>query len=69
MKVLGVIVAAILIGFAQALFSGWVLMLLSGAVGHAFSAPAFFISYGQSVLIAVVLGFIGSFFKGSKSDD
>lgn len=65
---LGVIVAFLAIvgalSLLTAMLSGWVLMILAGAIHHSVWAviPAF--SYWQSVLIAFVLSFIGGLLRG-----
>lgn len=45
--------------------NAWVVMLISGAIGHVFEAPAFFISFGQAVIVTVVLSIVGGFFKNN----
>lgn len=45
--------------------SALIIMLVSGAIGHAFSADAFFISFWQSVWVSIGLTVLGSFFKNT----
>lgn len=48
-----------LVAFTLALvlvaFEAWWIMLLFGAAAHAFDAPAFAFSFGQSILIVAML--------------
>lgn len=62
---LALLVAAFI--FASFAFSGWLLMLVFGALGHAFGVEAFFISFWQSVLLVAALSLVGSFFRGTSS--
>lgn len=55
---------AILTLFLGAIFTiGWLVMLSLGALGHIFGVDALFISFWNSVIVALVLSFIGSFFS------
>lgn len=50
------IVLAVLVSTA------FIIMLLSGAIGHAFDAPSFFINFWQATLVVIALAVVGSFF-------
>ena len=48
---------------AIVLFNAWWVMLLSGALGHIFNQPALFLSYGASIIVSLVIGFIANMYR------
>ena len=44
-------------------FTTWVVMLLSGALGHIFEKSILFLSFPEAALVALALTVIGSFFR------
>lgn len=59
-------VAFVLVVAAVLLLGGFVVMILSGAIGHAFHKPGFFINFGQAFLINLALTIIGGYFSRNK---
>ena len=44
----------------------FILMLLLGALGHAFHEPHLYVSFWQSILLVFLVSFIGAFFGGGR---
>jgi hypothetical protein len=50
----------------SALLSGYVLMVLLGALGHIFGAEWLFISFWQAVIVGIALSVLAGYFKQSS---
>lgn len=52
---------------ACALVSGYVLMILMGALGHIFGVEWMFISFWEAVVVGIALSVIAGYFKKGNS--
>lgn len=62
-SVYAVIIIVIVVGSIA--LSAWIIMLLWGALAHAFDFST--ISFKVAVLVSLALSLVGSFFKSSKN--
>lgn len=66
MAIILAVLAFLVFAFLGSLFNGWLLMLLLGAVHNSVFEWVPALGFWQSVIIALVLWFIGSFFKNNS---
>lgn len=66
LKIIGVFLIVTLLIPAFVALEAFIIMVVSGAVGHVFEEDAFFISFWQAVVVGIALSVVGGFFRGSS---